>query len=356
PVDCGLAGEQGGQAFRHRGHGGGGDGRTRNEFSDQRAAAAQRQRAGPAACGAGRHRGDAARAPAQGRAGGADADPARRDGLLDRRRRRRAGRGAGDRLPRGGCRTRLGDAAAGRPQSAPAAAAGRRMAEEMSAVRPGRNLAGIGMTSQRTRERMVERLREQGIGDARVLAAMAGVPRHLFVEEALASRAYEDTALPIGFGQTISQPFVVARMIETLITQRELGKVLEVGTGCGYQAAVLASLATEVYSIERIRELLDRARANLRELRLKNLRLAHGDGAAGLEKAAPFDSIIVAAAAREMPQALLRQLARGGRMILPLREPGAEAQRLVLVERSRLGYSEATLDPVRFVPLQPGKA
>ena len=226
----------------------------------------------------------------------------------------------------------------------------------MSAVRPGRNLAGIGMTSQRTRARMVDRLREQGIMDARVLAAMAGVPRHLFVEEALASRAYEDTALPIGFGQTISQPFVVARMIETLITQRELGKVLEVGTGCGYQAAVLASLAKEVYSIERIRELLDRARANLRELRLKNLRLAHGDGAAGLEKAAPFDSIIVAAAAREMPQALLRQLARGGRMILPLREPGAEAQRLVLVERSRLGYTEATLDPVRFVPLRAGKA
>jgi protein-L-isoaspartate(D-aspartate) O-methyltransferase len=234
----------------------------------------------------------------------------------------------------------------------------------MSAVRPGRNLAGIGMTSQRTRERMVERLREQGIADARVLAAMAAVPRHLFVEEALASRAYEDTALPIGFAQTISQPFVVARMIEALcaghpragVGGRELGKVLEVGTGCGYQAAVLASLAKEVYSVERIRELLERARANLRELRLKNLRLAHGDGAAGLEKAAPFDSIIVAAAAREMPQALLRQLARGGRMILPLREPGAEAQRLVLVERSRLGYTEATLDPVRFVPLRAGKA
>jgi protein-L-isoaspartate(D-aspartate) O-methyltransferase len=230
------------------------------------------------------------------------------------------------------------------------------MAEKMSAVRPGRNLAGIGMTSQRTRERMVERLREQGITNARVLAAMAGVPRHLFVEEALASRAYEDTALPIGFGQTISQPFVVARMIEVLLQDRELGKVLEVGTGCGYQAAVLASLAKEVYSIERIRELLERARANLRELRLKNLRLAHGDGAAGLEKGAPFDSIIVAAAAREMPQALLRQLARGGRMILPLREAEADAQRLVLVERSRLGYTEATLDPVRFVPLRAGKA
>ena len=226
----------------------------------------------------------------------------------------------------------------------------------MSAVRPGRNVAGIGMTSQRTRARMVERLREQGIADERVLEALAGVPRHLFVEEALASRAYEDTALPIGFGQTISQPFVVARMIELLIQNRELGKVLEVGTGCGYQAAVLASLASEVYSIERIKELLERARGNLRELRLKNLRLAHGDGAAGMEKAAPFDSIIIAAAAPRMPQALLPQLARGGRMILPLRERGADAQRLVLVERNRMGYAETLLDPVRFVPLQAGKA
>jgi protein-L-isoaspartate(D-aspartate) O-methyltransferase len=225
--------------------------------------------------------------------------------------------------------------------------------------RPGRSAAGIGMTSQRTRARMVERLREQGITDAGVLEAMAGVPRHLFVEEALASRAYEDTALPIGFGQTISQPYVVARMIQELRKGRELGKVLEVGTGCGYQAAVLASLTAEVYSIERIRELLERARANLRELRLKNLRLAHGDGAAGMDKAAPFDSIILAAAAPEMPQTLLQQLARGGRMILPLREPGeagANAQRLVLIERSRLGYTETALDPVRFVPLKAGKA
>ncbi len=228
----------------------------------------------------------------------------------------------------------------------------------MSALRPGRNVnvAGIGMTSQRTRARMVERLRDQGITDAVVLEAMAGVPRHLFVEEALASRAYEDTALPIGYGQTISQPYVVARMIAELRQNRELGKVLEVGTGCGYQAAVLASLATEVYSIERIRELHERARANLRELRLKNLRLAYGDGGAGLEKAAPFDSIILAAAAPEMPQTLLRQLARGGRMILPLREGKADAQRLVLVERSRLGFTETALDPVRFVPLQAGKA
>jgi len=226
----------------------------------------------------------------------------------------------------------------------------------MNLPRPGRSTAGIGMTSQRTRARMVERLREQGIVDARVLEAMAGVPRHLFVEEALASRAYEDTALPIGFGQTISQPYVVARMIEVLMRDRPLGKVLEVGTGCGYQAAVLASLAAEVYSVERIRELHERARANLRDLRLKNLRLAYGDGGTGLDKAAPFDSIILAAAAPAMPQALLQQLARGGRMILPLREGRADSQRLVLVERSRLGFSETALDPVRFVPLQAGKA
>jgi len=233
----------------------------------------------------------------------------------------------------------------------------------MNLPRPGRSVAGIGMTSQRTRERMVERLREQGIKDHRVLEAMAAVPRHLFVEEALASRAYEDSALPIGFRQTISQPYVVARMIECLceghppagVGGRELGKVLEVGTGCGYQAAVLAQLAAEVYSIERIRELLERARANLRELRLKNLRLAHGDGAAGLEKAAPFDSIILAAAAPALPQSLLRQLAPGGRMVLPLREAGADAQRLVLVERGARGYTETALDPVRFVPLLAGK-
>ena len=226
----------------------------------------------------------------------------------------------------------------------------------MIAPHPGRNVAGIGMTSQRTRARMVERLREQGITDARVLEAMAVVPRHLFVEEALASRAYEDTALPIGFGQTISQPYVVARMIEILIQKKEPGKVLEVGTGCGYQAAVLASLAAEVYSIERIRGLLERARANLRELRLKNLRLTHGDGAAGLEKAAPFDSIILAAAAPEMPPALLRQLAQGGRMILPLRHGAAGAQRLILIERGARGCTETALDPVRFVPLRSGKA
>jgi protein-L-isoaspartate(D-aspartate) O-methyltransferase len=220
-----------------------------------------------------------------------------------------------------------------------------------------RNLAGVGMTSQRTRARMVERLRAEGIRDERVLAAMGAVPRHLFIDEALASRAYEDTALPIGFGQTISQPYVVARMIEALAAGRTLGKVLEVGTGCGYQAAVLAQFAREVYSIERIQALLERARANLRALRLSNLRLSYGDGALGLAKAAPFDSIVVAAAAPELPAALLQQLAPGGRMVLPLRSADAPrgAQRLALYVRGARGITETVLEAVRFVPLETGK-
>jgi protein-L-isoaspartate(D-aspartate) O-methyltransferase len=218
---------------------------------------------------------------------------------------------------------------------------------------------GIGFTSQRTRDRMVERLREKGIRDEAVLAAMAAVPRHLFVEEALASRAYEDTALPIGFEQTISQPFVVALMIAALrqgrddgAEKRGLGKVLEIGTGCGYQAAVLAQLAREVYSVERIAGLLQRARANLRPMRIGNLRLAHGDGSQGLPEAAPFDSIISAAAAAELPPALKSQLAVGGRLIAPV---GVRDQALLLVERSASGYSEKWLDSVRFVPLRAGK-
>lgn len=229
-------------------------------------------------------------------------------------------------------------------------------------ARSPRNFSGIGMTSQRTRARMVARLREKGIRDERVLAAMAVVPRHVFVDEALASRAYEDSALPIGFSQTISQPFVVARMIEVLLERAgagpKLGKVLEVGTGCGYQAAVLAQLAAEVYSIERLRAMLERARANLLGLKLSNLRLTHGDGNHGLEKAAPFNSIIVAAAAPNVPEALLRQLAVGGRMILPLKRPGAgrDAQRLMLIERGPRSYTEKELDPVYFVPLVLGKA
>jgi protein-L-isoaspartate(D-aspartate) O-methyltransferase len=211
------------------------------------------------------------------------------------------------------------------------------------------------MTSQRTRGRMVARLRTNGIRDERVLAALGAVPRHLFVEEALASRAYEDDALPIGFGQTISHPYVVARMIEVLLENKVPGRVLEVGTGCGYQAAVLAAIFPEVYSMERIQALLERARRNLLSLRLKNLRLAHGDGYAGLEQAAPFHSIIVAAAAPRVPEALARQLAAGGRMILPL-SAGDDAQRLVLIERNGRGYRESELDPVRFVPMEAGKA
>ena len=218
-----------------------------------------------------------------------------------------------------------------------------------------RHAAGVGMTSARTRGRMVERLRAKGIRDERVLAALGSVPRHLFVEEALASRAYEDTALPIGFGQTISQPFVVARMIELLLRDRKPANALEIGTGCGYQAAVLAHIFPQVYSIERIKALLERARRNLFALRLANLRLAHGDGYAGLEKAAPFASIIVAAAAPRVPEALLQQLAPGGRMVLPLKANGG-AQRLVLFERSGRGFLESELDPVRFVPMEVGKA
>ena len=217
-----------------------------------------------------------------------------------------------------------------------------------------RDPRGIGMTSQRTRARMVQRLREKGIRDERVLNAMAAVPRHLFVEEALASRAYEDTALPIGFSQTISQPFVVARMIELVLQKQATGKVLEVGTGCGYQAAVLAQVFPEVYSVERIKALLERARANLLPLRLKNLRLVHGDGYAGLERAAPFQAIVVAAASREVPETLLRQLAPGGRMVLPLHE-GA-GQKLVLYERNGRGFVESELERVRFVPMETGRA
>jgi protein-L-isoaspartate(D-aspartate) O-methyltransferase len=223
-------------------------------------------------------------------------------------------------------------------------------------ARAVKDTSGIGMTSQRTRARMVQRLRDKGIRDERILGAMASVPRHLFVEEALASRAYEDTALPIGFGQTISQPYVVARMIEMLIQDATPATVLEVGTGCGYQAAVLARVFREVYSIERIKGLHERARTNLFGLKLTNLRLAHGDGYAGLEKAAPFQAIIVAAAPRAVPDALLRQLAAGGRMVLPVHSNNGDQQRLVLIERSGRGFIESELDPVRFVPMEAGKA
>jgi len=212
-------------------------------------------------------------------------------------------------------------------------------------------LAGIGMTSLRVRAKMVERLRTQGIRDEKVLHAMSVVPRHIFVEEALASRAYEDTALPLGFGQTISQPFIVARMIELLRAGRELGKTLEIGSGCGYQAAVLSQVASEVYSIERIAALLERAKKNLRHLRLPNVRLKHGDGNEGIIEAAPYDTIISAAAAPAVPESLMKQLADAGRMVMPV---GTAAQSLVMIERRGNQFIENRLEAVRFVPLVAG--
>lgn len=210
------------------------------------------------------------------------------------------------------------------------------------------------MTSQRTRMRMVERLRVQGIRDEVVLSVIGDVPRHLFVEEALASRAYEDIALPLGFGQTISSPYTVARMTELARNGGALNRVLEIGTGCGYQAAVLARLAKEVYSIERIAGLLAKARKHFREVRVLNVRLRHSDGQAGMPEVAPFDVIIMTAAATHVPRELMEQLTVGGRMILPMAQSGA--QRLCVIERTPSGYSEKRMDAVKFVPLLPGVA
>ena len=211
---------------------------------------------------------------------------------------------------------------------------------------------GIGMTSERTRLRMVERLRAAGVRDEAVLAAMAAVPRHIFVDEALSTRAYEDLSLPLGHGQTISHPLTVARMCELARAGRALGRVLEIGTGCGYQAAVLSQIAREVFSVERIEALLEQARLRiLRELRIRNVRMKLADGKEGLAEVAPFDAIVIAAAAKETPASLLEQLAPGGRMVLPL---GGEQQRLCLIERTGAGYEETLLEAVRFVPLLSG--
>ena len=212
---------------------------------------------------------------------------------------------------------------------------------------------GIGMTSQRTRARLIDRLREQGIKDEAVLAAMFEVPRHLFVDEALASRAYDDVSLPINYSQTISQPYIVARMIEVLRAGSPLGRVLEIGTGCGYQAAVLAQLAREVYTVERIKPLYERARKQLNDLKLRNVSVRYADGNAGLPESTPFDGIIMAAAAPALSAVLREQLAVGGRMVLPL---GTQEQWLYLVERDARGFRETQLEPVRFVPLLIGKA
>ena len=223
----------------------------------------------------------------------------------------------------------------------------------------GENFNGIGMTSTRTRARMVERLREQGIRDEGVLSAMAAVPRHIFVEEALAIRAYEDNPLPIGAGQTISQPYVVARMTELLRVGGTLSKVLEIGTGCGYQTAILAQLADEVYTVERIASLVAKARRNLRALKVSNVRIKHGDGSADLGEDLEVDGILVTAAARQVPTALLRYLKAGGRMVLPLARHDEElkgVQLLTVIEKAPGGIREQTYDAVRFVPLLPGLA
>ncbi len=218
---------------------------------------------------------------------------------------------------------------------------------------------GIGMTSARTRVRMVERLREQGIRDEAVLSAMTAVPRHIFVEEALAIRAYEDSPLPIGSGQTISQPYVVARMSELLRAGGNLQRVLEVGTGCGYQTAVLAHLADEVYTVERVATLVAKARRNLRALKLDNVRIKHGDGSADLGEDLEVDGIIVTAAATQIPVALLRYLKTGGRMVLPLTNRDDDlrgVQRLTVIDKASDGVREQAYDAVRFVPLLTGLA
>jgi protein-L-isoaspartate(D-aspartate) O-methyltransferase len=221
-------------------------------------------------------------------------------------------------------------------------------------VTQGSRVDGIGMTSARTRERLVARLREQGIKDPEVLERIRAVPRHLFVDEALASRAYEDTALPIGHGQTISQPYIVARMTESLIENGRPRKVLEVGTGCGYQTAVLAPLVTTLYSVERIAALQQRARQVLRDLRLNNVHMKHGDGFEGWAAYAPYDGIIVAAAAYSVPAALLEQLAEGGRLVIPV---GTDrGQELLRVTRRGDRFERETLGPVIFVPLLQGLA
>jgi protein-L-isoaspartate(D-aspartate) O-methyltransferase len=213
-------------------------------------------------------------------------------------------------------------------------------------------LLGIGMTSARTRDRLVQRLVEQGIRSEAVLDRIRNVPRHLFVDEALASRAYEDTALPIGLGQTISQPYVVARMTEALLDGFEGETVLEIGTGCGYQTAVLASLVRRIYTVERLPELLRRARRLLRELDLYNVQFRPGDGWEGWRKYAPYDGIIVTAAAPETPEKLLQQLAPGGRMVIPVGPAGC--QDLLLVTRRSDHFEQRSLGAVSFVPLVQG--
>jgi len=211
---------------------------------------------------------------------------------------------------------------------------------------------GIGMTSARTRDRLVQRLREQGITNLLVLDRIRNVPRHIFVDEALGTRAYEDTALPIGFGQTISQPYIVARMTEALLEGGPLTNVLEVGTGCGYQTAVLAPLVDRIYTIERVEPLVARAKERIKELGIRNVRFRHGDGTLGWKPHAPFDGILVAAAPLVVPEELIKQLKVGGRLLVPV---GAEGeQELIRFTRKEQRVERQSLGPVAFVPLLGG--
>ena len=215
-----------------------------------------------------------------------------------------------------------------------------------------RRIEGIGMTSRRTRERMVARLREQGIRNSDVLQVMQETPRHLFVEEAFASRAYEDTALPIGFNQTISQPYIVARMTELLLAAGPLDKVLEVGTGSGYQTAILAQLVNRVYSVERIYPLQQRARRCLQDLNIRNVRLKHSDGGWGWDEYGPYDGILAAAAPSEIPETLLTQMGRRSVMIIPVGQ--GRTQTLKRITRSESGFAAEEIEPVTFVPFLTG--
>jgi protein-L-isoaspartate(D-aspartate) O-methyltransferase len=213
------------------------------------------------------------------------------------------------------------------------------------------DLRGIGMTSQRTRERLIQRLVDMGISDCRVLDVIRTTPRHLFLDEAMAHRAYEDVALPIGFQQTLSQPYIVARMTELLLAAGPRARVLEIGTGSGYQTAILAQLVEEVYSVERIRPLQQKARQRLRQLRLRNVHMNHADGGMGWPERGPFDGILATAAPERVPAELLQQLAPGGRLVIPV---GGAEQELQVVDRVDEGFETRVVEPVNFVPLQPG--
>jgi protein-L-isoaspartate(D-aspartate) O-methyltransferase len=213
------------------------------------------------------------------------------------------------------------------------------------------DLHGIGMTSQRTRERLIQRLVDQGVSDMAVLDVIRATPRHLFLDEAMAHRAYEDVALPIGFQQTLSQPYIVARMTELLLAAGPRQRVLEIGTGSGYQTAVLAQLVEEVYSVERIKPLQQKARQRLRKLKLRNVHMNHADGGMGWSERGPFDGILATAAPERIPEDLLQQLAPGGRLVIPV---GGDSQHLQVVDRTHEGFETEIVEAVYFVPLRPG--